>query len=179
MATWCACTILLRGHHVTILFSPPPGTLQAPGGGRIRPSPLSVPPSNQTVALTSAMLSVRINTMLFAYSRCSAPHPMMVVLGEFYCCITHGPPGPLGGGPISPIGHRGWVVGECTCCASRRYLPFQQPQSAPCFWFHFGWYLMVQLQQHLPRCCSPLGQQSGRIPPWVSRPSCHLLCNWL
>ena len=32
-----------------------------------------------TVTLTSAMLPVRINTMLFACSRCSAPHPMMVV----------------------------------------------------------------------------------------------------
>ena len=57
------------------------------------------------------------------HPRCSGPHPMMVVLG-ILCCITHGPPRPLGGGPIGPIGHRGCVVGQCTYCASRRYLPF-------------------------------------------------------
>ena len=36
----------------------------------------------------------------------------------------HGPPRPLDGGPIGPIGHRGCVVGQCTDCASRRYLPY-------------------------------------------------------
>ena len=47
IATWCARKILLQGHHLTILFSPSPGTLLAPVGGRIWASPLSIPPSNQ------------------------------------------------------------------------------------------------------------------------------------
>ena len=45
IATLCACTILVQGHHLTTPFSPSLGTLPAPGGGRIRASRLSIPPS--------------------------------------------------------------------------------------------------------------------------------------
>ena len=36
------------------------------------------------MTLTSAMSPVRTNTMLFVCFRCSAPHPMMVVLGTLW-----------------------------------------------------------------------------------------------
>ena len=66
-----------------------------------------------TVTLTAAMLPVRTNTMLLACRRCSAPHPMMVLLGILWLHHTRAS-WTLGWRPHWPH----WTPGMC-CWAMR------------------------------------------------------------